>query len=242
MPTGLMFTGTAVECLKHFVANLGQFSDEFSAAVKNHLQVEGPTINHWLNGDRYPKGETLVKLTLLMTVFGYEVIDYPKGEWEQLIADLIGLNLYSAEDLAKEIDYPGASAVLKFARGSRQVRRTDKLQALASLKNEIYDAKQKLAQLKNLAIGFLAIMTEVPVPAAGSIIHTPVLPVMIESFAHQLASALVLAQYFNSDQCSDADRVLLRETCVSPMEELRLALIGLSSKSARDEQKQQGRK
>jgi hypothetical protein len=229
----------AIDCFRTFVQERGVLSGDLVDCFTEFLGVTPRVITRWVRGENEPNGETLIKLTILMEMLGVLVDEMPEREEDRLINNLIAFGVASASELAEKLGYSQAN-VLNFALNRRKISRP------GGLTDFVYDDRSVVSPVVLINDGRgelgkkLQILLGLPDHVTDASERKLLVSAVVEAFGVQVKATTSLAVFLNSDQCTDADRALVLEVSAEDMMELRQALVGLSSKTARDRAKHEG--
>lgn len=216
--TTIMLSGLFADCLADYAKKIERTSMRDRVVERQALAqfVDAPdnTVYHWLNGSRAVTGERQLRAMYFFEAQRYEVFELralPEVVWQTgwLIANRkIGL----AAVLAKT-GYSIGHFLRLFREGAANMHAAKK-EALVQLVAVFETVVPSRSQTVLTDPDELEFLTRDSINPSGKIRPRPKMPAMsrdVEILSHLIQAALPLAERLNSDECTDADRQLLRQ-------------------------------
>lgn len=253
----VVFSGPFAQCLKHYAKCL-----ERIYSVKNRVQGRRPlaeftgapdnSVYRWLAGSSAIEGERYLRTLYFLEAQRYEIVELrmlPNVVWQ--IGWLIAQNRITLADVLAKTNYsPGH--FLRLFRDSSGKMQADRKSALEQLVKHFDNVPSRFldqdvtedtpspvltANERNeiLSRDTMGAPSKKKLPPAVKAVRRD-----IEILSHLIQAALPLAEWMNSDQCTEEDRQILRQLTKEGWQDgtalfrLSTALNGLCSKKAHE--------
>lgn len=222
--------GTAEECFAHYLKTLPlpgtRHVNKDRLPLKDFTKVGERTVERWVLGPQVAKGVELLRIRFFLEANGYRVSELDELKSRQplvyKLAEMIAYDVFSVEKAQADLGfkYPQELYRLSLRGGSTTHAREDMIAALYDKNRDQLIAEREKWQAR--------LKKECPSREAKKYVSDRLVPALPEyattsrdngktggraeigSLARLIASALPLAEYLASGECTQEDRIELR--------------------------------